>query len=119
MSRIELERIADILPPSAPDNEMQSLYIILTGFILFIVIGAIKYYRSDKQQLKRLQKKYKHKKIKQRQLALTLSSFLKKNTEYKHSNKAFNNQLQAACFSRNGVDEQTMKLLIEQAKKWI
>ncbi len=119
MSKIELEKIADILPPSAPQNETDAIWIVLISFILLIAIVVIKHYRSDKQQLKRIQKKYNNKKINQRQLALTISNMLKNNTEKKHLNKTFNEQLQAACFSRNGVDEHTMNLLISQTKKWI
>jgi uncharacterized membrane protein (DUF106 family) len=119
MSEIELEKIADILPPTAPQNETDAIWIVLISFILLIIIAVIKHYRSDKQQLKRLQKKYNNNEINQRQLALTIACFLKNNTEKKHENKLFNEQLQAACFSRNGVDEHTMKLLISQTKKWI
>lgn len=119
MSKIELEKIADILPPSAPQNETDAIWIVLISFILLIAIVVIKYYRSDKQKLKRIQKKYNNKKINQRQLALTISNILKNNTDIKNSNKIFNEQLQAACFSRNGVDEHTMNLLISQTKKWI
>lgn len=119
MSKIELEKIADILPPSAPQNETDAIWIVLISFVLLISIVVIKYYRSDKQKLKRIQKKYNNKKINQRQLALTISNILKNNTDIKNSNKIFNEQLQAACFSRNGVDEHTMNLLISQTKKWI
>ncbi len=119
MSKIELEKIADIISPTVPQNEMETIWIILTGFVLLIFIAAIKYYRSDKQQLRRFQKQYNNKKINQRQLAFIISSFLKPSIEKKHSNKTFHEQLQAACFSRNGVDEHTMDLLINQAKKWI
>jgi len=120
--KTSLDHIADILPPTPPvssANEILIFFIILTFLIL--LSSAILYFRSDKQQLKRLIIKYQHKKINQRKLAQKTYALIKQISirEDKNSHELFYIPLQAACFSRNGIEESRMTELIQRVEKWI
>jgi len=122
MSEINLEKIADILPPPIPASGTDNLWQVV--FVIIIIISLttfIYYYRSNKQRLKRLKKRYQNKKINQRQLALKISDLLKQNlvSVDKDLNSSLHETLQAARFSRNGIDEGSMNKLIQSIETWI
>jgi len=122
MKNLELEKIADILPPSAPVNSSEIIWEIIFLLVLFVVaMVSIRYYHSKKLQLKRLRKKHQKKIINQRQLAFELNHLLTQKTPQPsdHSWKTFHSQLQAACFSRNGLENDVMEDLINRAVQWI
>jgi len=118
---IELEKIADILPPMAPPSSTNITWPVILLIIFLLCAVGIYFYRSNRQQLKRLQQKYLRKKINQRQLAFELARLV---TQKNHSPgnaswTIFHQQLQAACFSRNGLHENEMKKLLSSAEQWI
>ena len=122
MSKIKLDKIADILPPPAPISSADNLWYVLIILIIIIILGtSIYYYRSNKKKLKRFIKQYQNKKISQRQLAIKISNLLKQKSESvdKKSNEALYQPLNAARFSRNGIDEDSMIELIQRVYKWI
>jgi len=118
MSDVELDRIADILPPPIPVSSADNLWQVFIFLIITILLSIyIYYYRSNKQQLKRLKKRYKNKEISQRQLAFNISKLLK--SLHINSNESFHKTLEAARFSRNGINEDSMMELIQRVEKWI
>ncbi len=122
MKNVELEKIADILPPSAPVNSSELILETIFLLVLFVVtMTSIHYYHSKKQQLKRLRKKHQKKIINQRQLAFELNHLLTQKTPQPgdHSWEIFHRQLQTACFSRNGLENDVMEDLINRAAQWI
>ncbi|MFK5950238.1 MAG: hypothetical protein QM500_15865 [Methylococcales bacterium] len=122
MSEIKLDKIADILPPSVPVSNTDNLWQVAIILIIIIILSAyIYYYRSNKQKLRRLKKFYQNKIISQRQLALKVSDLLKRNSVSidKDLNAALHQTLQAARFSRNGIDKNSMIELIQRVEKWI
>lgn len=122
MSKIQLQSIADIVPPPAPPSSADNIEVIIFSMMLLIILSIIAYhYRSEKQQFKRLIRKYKNKIINQREMAFEVSRLIKKQPALtdRHAHENFNNLLQAACYSRNGIDEHTMKELIRRVEKWI
>jgi len=121
MNSSELEKIADILPPMAPAASTDSIWPVIFLIIFLLCTVGIYFYRSNKQQLRRLHKKHLHKKINQRQLAFELAQLVtqKDHSPSNGSWNIFHNQLQAACFSRNGLHEDAMKELMTSAEQWI
>lgn len=122
MSKTQLESITDILPPPPPPSSTGNIEIIIFSLILLIFLSLVTYhYRSEKQQLKRLIKKHDKKIINQREMAFELIRFLKKKSTLANrlSHKAFHSQLQAACYSRNGIDQRIMEKIIRRVEKWI
>ncbi|VAW55855.1 hypothetical protein MNBD_GAMMA07-921 [hydrothermal vent metagenome] len=126
MKNETLATIADILPPSAPVSAQNNIGLFMFLLVLSLSIFAyVNFYRSYKQQLQRLKKGYRQKKINQRQLAFKLIHLLKKksiSSDDKIRQRLFeelNTQCQAACFSRNGLSENAMDNLFERVKQWI
>jgi len=122
MSRIELDKMADIIVPSVPvaPTSLVWLFMLLTGLSIALII----FYRlrADKQKFNRLVKRYQQKKINQRQIATVIEQLLKTKKIARENNEhwlIFYEQLQTARFSRHGLDKVEFEKLLRRVDQWV
>lgn len=136
MSDITLDRIADIVPPVAPEflSTDDAALIVLAAVV--VVSGLVVWLiRSHRWKLQTLRWSYQWQKISNRQLAFELNQLLRRQLKLSRITPTisprkcplfdqeawpvFCAQLDAACFSRNGLDDQAMKNLLHQTNHWL
>lgn len=121
MNNSELLQIADILPPTAPVTSSVNFWFYFLLMLLAVAMPVFYYLRSSKQKLRRLRKKYQQGKINNRQCAFQLAGLLsqQKSRRWQAYANTFENTLQAACYSRQSIDDDTMSNLLREAERWL
>ena len=133
MKSPELAQIADILPPPVPI--VSPGYTSLIIALLLLLIAAIiwsRYTRSSTRHFHRLRRQYQQKRIDNRLLAFRLTRLLchrydlprfspslapqsLDNTDWQH----LADKLQAACFSREGMNDESLAELLDKVSQWL
>lgn len=132
MNSADVTQIADILPPPLPVDASANVMLYVFLFVGSILVLSVFYYRSNQQKLKRLQKKFQQQKIDNRHCAYQLSNLLnqvlQKNPKshlvvLQNQNddvwKKYISTLQAACYSRRGLNNDAMNQLLIDTERWL
>ncbi len=123
MQAADLPRIADIIPPDAPEQTMSLLSFSAMSVIVFIVLILLYFLLrgSHHLQLLRIKRQLKTQKISARQAALNIRVLLRSHQiecDIKdHQSQALCIQLQQACFSRTPPDRQAVEDIIQQSRQ--
>lgn len=117
MNNSELLQIADILPPTAPVTSSVNFWFYFLLMLVAVAMLVFYYLRSSKQKLRRLHKKYQQGKINNRQCAFQLAGLLSQKKSRRW--QAYANTLQAACYSRQSIDDDAMSSLLREAERWL
>jgi hypothetical protein len=126
MKNNTLHQMVDILPPTAPINSPSFFYISI--FFIFLVIIFLYLYRDKINFKKRfwlINYRYKKQHINNRQCAVQLAKLLisycsKNNINDPSKNMAlykYQNTLELACYSRNGLSNNLTQQLLKDIKQ--
>jgi len=132
MNDSKLAQIADILPPTAPVTHSVDIWFYILLFTSILAIIIFWKLRSRKQQLRRLRNQYQQQKINNRRCAFQLKKLLQLNSSHQNISTTtfqlqknsrnwceYSSALQAACYSRKGLDDKAMSHLLSESEQWL